>query len=190
MKSKWLVVIALISAVLLSSCAGMIGPRDVVFPVAKLQQSLDKRLPFSKRYFGLIDVTANHAQLAFSADDGHTSGQNERLLIDLDVTMGFPLLNKSWPGKMLVSGVLGLDTAHNAVVLNDARVEKLALDGMDKAYSGQTAQIGSALVGELLQRVPLYTFKPDDLRFAGVSFLPTKIVTQSDKLVVTFEPQK
>ncbi|MDP5008754.1 MAG: DUF1439 domain-containing protein [Glaciimonas sp.] len=168
----------------------MIGPRDVNFPLNKLQQSLDNRLPFSKKYFGLIEVTATHAQLALQAEQASTQGKNGRILVDMDVTMGFPLINKPWPGKLLVSGVLSVDAARNAVVLNDPRVESLTLEGMSKAYTSQTTQIGGALVGELLQKVPLYTFKPDDLRFAGVAFLPTKIVTNVQGLIVTFVPQK
>ena len=183
MKSKWLAVFALIGVFLLSSCAMLIGPRDVDFPLTKLQQSLNKRLPFTKRYLGLIEVTATHAQLGLAADQG-------RLLIDMDVTMGVPLAGKSWTGKLSMSGVMALDAEHNAVVLNDTRLDKVALDNLDGAYSGQATQIGGLLARELLQTIPLYSFKPDDLRYVGVSFVPTKITTKVDRLVVTFEPQK
>ncbi|WP_161539926.1 DUF1439 domain-containing protein [Glaciimonas sp. PCH181] len=175
--------LALIGAVLLSSCAMLIGPRDVDFPLAKLQESLNKRLPFTKRYLGLIEVTATHANLALDATQG-------RLLIDMDVTMALPVAGKSWTGKLAISGVMALDPAHNAVVLNDTKLDKVAIDNMDGAYNGQATQIGGLLARELLQTIPLYTFKPEDLRYVGVTFAPTKIVTKADRLVVTFEPQK
>src|SRR5437660_3258256 len=126
MKLKQLAVCALIGVFLLSACAMLIGPRDVDFKLVKLQQSLNKRLPFGKRYLGLIEVTADHAQLGLAADQG-------RLLVDMDVTMGLPLAGKSWSGKFSMSGVMALDTTHNAVVLNDTRLDKVALSGADGA---------------------------------------------------------
>lgn len=185
MKLKRLAVfsVALIAAFLLSSCAMLIGPRDVDFPLVKLQESLNKRLPFTKRYLGLIEVTATHANLALDASQG-------RLLIDMDVKMGLPVAGKSWTGKLDISGVMALDAAHNAVILNDTTLDKVALDNMDGAYNGQATQIGGLLARELLQTIPLYSFKPEDLRYVGVTFVPTKIVTKADRLVVTFEPQK
>ncbi|MGS0744182.1 DUF1439 domain-containing protein [Glaciimonas sp. GG7] len=183
MKCKWLTVLALAGVFLLSSCAMLIGTRDVDFPLPKLQESLNKRLPFTKRYLGLIEVTASNAKLALDETQG-------RLLVDMDVIMGLPLIGKSWTGTLSMSGVVALDAAHNAVVLNDTHLDKIVLGNMDNAYSGQATQIGGLLARELLQSVPLYSFKPEDLRYVGVTFAPTMIVTKADRLVVTFEPQK
>ena len=183
MKLRWMAIFALISVFLLSSCAMLIGTRDVDFSLISLQQSLNKRLPFTKRYLGLIDVTASNAQLALDADLG-------RLHVDIDVTMALPLARKSWSGKLAMSGVVTLDAAHNAVILNDPQLDKITLANLDGAYSEQATQIGGLLARELMQSVPLYSFKPEDLRYVGVTFVPTKIVTKADRLVVTFEPQK
>jgi len=177
------VLFILFATLLLSSCAALIGPRDVEFPLAKLQQSMDKRLPFSQRYMGLFEVTANKAQLALPAGQG-------RLSIDTDVTVALPMLGKSWSGKMEISGVLALDNPHNAVTLTEPRLDQLTLNGVDKTYAAQVTQIGNLLAGQLLNQVPLYTFKPEDLRYAGVAFMPTRIATKPEQLVVTFEPQK
>lgn len=173
----------LLATLLLSSCAALIGPRDVEFPLAKLQQSVDKRLPFSQRYLGLFEITADQARLALPA------GQN-RLSLAADVTVALPLLGKSWRGKMAISGVLALDNPQNAVTLTEPRLDRLTMDGMDDAYAAQVTQIGNLLARQLLANVPLYTFKPDDLRYAGAAFMPTKIGTKPEQLVVTFEPVK
>ncbi|MFC5476123.1 DUF1439 domain-containing protein [Paraherbaspirillum soli] len=190
MKSTWLspsalasLLTALFAALLLASCAALIGPRDVEFPIAKLQQSVDKRLPFSKRYLGLFDVTAEQAQLSLPAD------QN-RLMVDTNVTIALPLLGKSWHGKMAISGVLALDNPNNAVVLAEPKLDNLTLEGLDQTYAAQVSQIGDLLARQLLLNVPLYTFKPADLHLLGVDFLPTKIGTKPNSVVVTFEPVK
>lgn len=170
-------------ALLLSSCAAFIGPRDVAFPLTKLQQSVDKRLPFSQRYLGLFEITANKAQLSLPTE------QN-RLSMATDVTVAMLLLGKSWSGKMAISGVLTLDNPHNAVTLQEPKLDSLVLNGLDDTYAAQVTQIGNLLARQLLNGVPLYTFKPEDLRYAGVAFMPTKIGTKPENLMVTFEPVK
>ncbi|WP_211451792.1 DUF1439 domain-containing protein [Collimonas antrihumi] len=175
--------LALCTTLLLSSCAALIGPRDVEFPLTKLQQSVDKRLPFSQRYLGLFEITANKALLSLPPE------QN-RLSMATDVTVAMPLLGKSWSGKMAISGVLTLDNPHNAVTLLEPKLDSLMLDGLDNTYAAQVTQIGNLLARQLLAGVPLYTFKPEDLRYAGVAFMPTRIGTKPENLVVTFEPVK
>ncbi|MBC7490132.1 MAG: hypothetical protein H7240_09465 [Glaciimonas sp.] len=153
-------------------------PAQWQFSIIKMQESLNKRLPFTKRYLGLIEVIANYTTLALDEKQGH-------LIINMDVKMGLPLADKSWNEKLSMSGVITLNAARTTVLLNNIR-----LDNMDNAYIGQVTQIGVLLAREVLQTVPLYSFKPEDLRYVGVTFVPVKIVTKSDRLVVTFEPQK
>lgn len=181
--TKMPVLLGLLATLLLSSCAVLIGPRDVEFPLAKLQQSVDKRLPFSQRYLGLFEITADKAQLSLPPE------QN-RLAMTTDVILTMPLLGKSWNGKMAISGVLFLDNPHNAVTLQEPKLDSLVLDGLDNTYAAQVTQIGNLLAHQLLTNLPLYTFKPEDLRYAGVAFMPTKIGTRAENLVVTFEPVK
>lgn len=177
------VLAALSAALLLAACAALIGPRDVAFPLAKLQQSVDKRLPFSQRYLGIFEITASQAQLSLPPE------QN-RLAMNTDVTVALPLLRKSWSGKMAISGILTLDNPHNAVTLAEPKLDSLVLNGMDDSYAAQVTQIGNLLAHQLLASLPLYTFKPEDLRYAGVAFMPTRIATRPENLVVTFEPVK
>ncbi|WP_052134657.1 DUF1439 domain-containing protein [Collimonas arenae] len=190
MKSIWpasskaiTMLLALAAALLLASCAALIGPRDIAFPLTKLQQSVDKRMPYSQRYLGIFEITADKAQLSFPA------GQN-RLAMNTDVTVALPLLGKSWSGKMAISGVLTLDNAQNAVTLTDPKLDSLVLNGLDNTYAAQVTQIGNLLAQQLLTKLPLYTFKPEDLHYAGVAFMPTRIASKPENLVVTFEPVK
>lgn len=181
--TKMPVLLVLLAMLLLSSCAALIGPRDVEFPLAKLQQSVDKRLPFSQRYLGLFEITADKAQLSLPPEPN-------RLAMTTDVVLTMPLLGKSWNGKMAISGVLFLDSPHNAVTLQEPRLDSLLLNGLDNTYAAQVTQIGNLLAHQLLANLPLYTFKPEDLRYAGVAFMPTRIGTRAENLVVTFEPVK
>ena len=46
------------------------------------------------------------------------------------------------------------------------------------------------MADQLMHETPIYTFKPDELRYAGVQFVPTQIRTTGNGLTVTFEPVK
>jgi hypothetical protein len=75
-------------------------------------------------------------------------------------------------------------------LLGDPRVDELDIDGLERGVGSQLAGIASFLAQALLGDLPVYTFAPGTLRYAGVSFSPVKIVTRSDRVVVTFAPVK
>jgi hypothetical protein len=110
----------------------------------------------------------------------------------MDASIAPPFMAKPWKGSFTLSGMLALDPARRAVVLADPRMENFALDGVDtgSGYTKQIARIGGLLAEQILKDTPLYTFGPDDFRYAGTSFLPSKITTKSNGLVVTFEPAR
>lgn len=166
---------------LLASCATLLGPRQVEVPLSTLQASLENRFPFNNRYLELFDIQVSSPRLTLQP------GTN-RVVTTLDASIAPFLVKKSWKGNLALSGILAIDPARNAVVLTDPRVEQLHFDGLDAAYAPQVTRIGSLLAMQLFKDMPLYTFHPHDFRYAGASFLPTKISTKASGLVVTFEP--
>jgi hypothetical protein len=43
-------------------------------------------------------------------------------------------------------------------------------------------------MNQLVRDVPVYSFRPQDLRYAGTQFVPTRLETVPGALVVTVEP--
>jgi len=175
-------VLSLLGLLLLASCAGLIGPRDVEVPVSRLQQGLERRFPYNQRYLGLFDVTAVNPRLAMQPE------QN-RIATSLDLSVAPVLaLGRGIRGSLTVSGVPRVDMSRGVLLLGDPRVDELRIPGLDQAFGGQLANIASFLAAQLLGDLPVYSFSSSDLRYAGVQFAPQKIVTQPDRLVVTFAP--
>ena len=106
----------------------------------------------------------------------------------MDATIAPPFTNRSWNGSFSVSGQLRFDPARNALVLGEPRVEAFNVIGLDPLYANQITKVGSLIAEQLLKDVPLYTFRPEDLRYAGTVFTPTSITTRPDSLVVSFAP--
>jgi hypothetical protein len=45
-------------------------------------------------------------------------------------------------------------------------------------------------MNQLVRDVAIYSFRPEDLRYAGMQFVPTRLDTVSGALVVTVEPAR
>ncbi len=166
---------------LLAGCASLVGPRDVTIPIEKLQASLAARFPFQQRYLDVLDITATNPRLQLQP-------ASNRMTATVDAKIAPLFMRRSFTGSFTLSGMLAIDAAGNAVVLRDPRMENLTLDGVDANLTGQLARISGSLAQGVVGDVPLYRFDPAQFRTAGVQFLPTRIVTTPQALVVTFEP--
>lgn len=181
LKTTLLLLPVLLATLLLTSCAHLLGPRDVEVPLSTLQASLNNRFPLNNRYLELFDINISSPRLAFQP------GTN-RIVTTLDAAIAPMWIKKSWKGNFALSGVLALDSARQAVILTDPRVENMNIDGVDPSYANQVAKIGGFLATQVFKDIPLYTFTSHDFRYGGTSFFPTKINTKTNGLVVTFEP--
>ncbi|SMP59931.1 DUF1439 domain-containing protein [Noviherbaspirillum suwonense] len=181
MKQLWAVLPA---ALLLASCAALIGPRDVEVPQARLQESLEHRFPFNQRYLGLLDVSAVNPRVALLPEQNRISAA-----MDLSVRPAFGA-GSGMRGSLTVSGVPRVDAARGVLLLGEPRVDDLNIDGLERGVGSQLAGVASFLAQTLIGELPVYHFAPETLRYAGVSFSPVKIVTRPDRVVVTFAPVK
>jgi hypothetical protein len=61
---------------------------------------------------------------------------------------------------------------------------------MDSDRVRELGHAADVLVNQLLRDMPVYSFHPEDLRYAGVQFLPTRLETAPGALFVTLEPAR
>ncbi len=165
----------------LAGCAGLAGPRQVELPLTKLQASMDKRFPLNKRVMEWLDIELSHPQLA--VQEG-----SERLMLSLEATVAPPFSSSSWHGSLVMSGLLVLDAARSGLYLEQARVERFDIDGNDAIRQRLVGKAGNFLLDQLVRDKPLYSFRPDQLRYGDVQFVPAAISTTPRGLLVTLEP--
>jgi hypothetical protein len=168
---------------LLASCASVLGPRDIELPLHKLQAGLDRRFPLNNRMLELFDVELTRPQLAIAHDDG-------RIGLVMDATVAPQFMRRSWRGSLALSGRLYLDNARNAVLMGEPRLDRFTVDGLDEARQRQLTRAANLLMEKVVADVPLYHFRPEDLRYGGVQFVPTRIATTPRGLLVSVEPAK
>jgi len=182
MKSILFRCLGMLLLAVLAGCASFTGPRDVDVPLEKLQRGLDRHFPVQQRVLAVFDVQLSQPRIAIE-------GMNDRvqLAARMDVS---PLLGRqSWQGALAISGRLVIDNARNAVFLRDARIDRFQLDALDGRTQQQVAAVADVLADKLVRDVPLYTFRVDELRYAGVQFIPTAIRTTPQGLLIHIEPQ-
>jgi len=180
---RLLVLTSLLLLTLLSGCASLLPPQEIEIPLSRLQQSIQKKFPYTERYFSLLDVTLSNPVLS-------TQPAADRMLIALDAQVLPPLIKTPWQGELLVSGSLRIDPARRVVLLTEPRLENIKLDAATGNYTSRVARLGKQLAEDLIGETVLHTFAPDAFVVAGKRFVPTGITTRKDSLVVSFEPAK
>ena len=178
-----LVLTSLMLLTFLSGCASLLPPQEIEIPLSRLQQSIQKKFPYTERYFSLLDVTLSNPVLS-------TQPAADRMLIALDAQVLPPLIKTPWQGELLVSGSLRIDPVRRVVLLTEPRLENIKLDAATGGYTSRVARLGKQLAEDLIGETVLYSFAPDAFVVAGKRFVPTRITTRKDSLVVSFEPAK
>lgn len=180
---RTLLSISLAAAALLAGCATLTGPREVEVPLERLQRGLEQRFPLQQRALGVFELQLSRPQVSVLRD-------NDRLALSADVSVTSPLLRQSLQGSVALSGRLLVDNVRNAVVLTDAHIDRFTVGGTDERTQGQLTAAANVVVERLVRDVPVYNFRPDELRYLGVQYIPTTIHTTRDGLSVRFEPAK
>ena len=166
---------------LVVACASIIGPRQIDLPQERMQQQLDHRFPLHQRALGVFEIELSHPRLDILAD-------SDRVSLTLDASVSPLLARQSWTGSMVISGRLQADQQRNAIYLRDAHVDRFVIDNLDEGRQRQIASVANLLSDKITRDVPLHTFRPEDLRYAGVQFVLTNISTRPGGLVATVAP--
>ena len=176
----FLIAASLVAAAALSSCASILGPREVDLPLSKLQAGLDRRFPVDNRLLELFDVRLSRPQLAVLPGD--------RVSLTVDASVAQSFLRNPLAGNLAFSGRLYVDQAKNGVYLAEPRLERFAISGLDESVSRQLARAANGLLDQAILDIPVYSFRMDELRYAGVQYVPTRIATTATGLRVSLEP--
>ena len=176
----FLIASSVAAAAALGACATILGPRDVDLPLSKLQAGIDRRFPMEHRVLELFDLRLSRPQLAV------LPGDRVALTVDANVAQSF--LRNPMSGTLAFSGRLVVDQARSGVYLAEPRLERFSITGMDDSVSRQLSRAANGVLARAVVDIPVYTFRLDELRYAGVQYVPTRIATTATGLRVSLEP--
>lgn len=179
-RRAFIVASSLVAAAALTSCASILGPREVDLPLSKLQAGIDRRFPMDNRLLELFDLRLSRPQLAVLPGD--------RVALTVDASVAQSFLRNPLSGSLAFSGRLYVDQAKNGVYLAEPRLERFTISGMDESVSRQLSRAANGLLDRAILDIPVYSFRMDELRYAGVQYVPTRIATTATGLRVSLEP--
>jgi hypothetical protein len=116
----------------------------------------------------VFDVTLSNPVVGLMPDANRVS-------VRLDAHFASPFLRQPVDGTFTLSSQLVYDGASRAVVLKAPNVESVDMNGEARAYAQQIEAAAALLATQVLAGYPVYTFKPEQLQFAGVNYEPGTI---------------
>lgn len=147
------------AAMLLSGCAGLLGPRTVEISREELLAKLGKQFPTTKRVMRLLDVTASLPTLEMQ-------GEQNRVLAGVDLTARELIMLQEYKGHVALSFGLRFEPKDLTIRLTNPKIEKVDIEGLPPVYQRALSGMGAQFAEESLQDYPVHQFKPEDLRAA------------------------
>ncbi len=154
----------------LGACASTFPfiPDHYTFSRGDVQKAVGRKFPYQKTVAQFVDVALANPVVGLQPE------QN-RVAVQLDAHFASPFLRAPVTGKFTVSGQLAYDAPSRSVVLKSPSVDGLTLDGDAQAFAQQVGAAAGMIATQLLTDYPVYTFKPEQLQFAGVNYEPGTI---------------
>jgi hypothetical protein len=155
----------------LAACASRVFPfipDHYTFSQQQVQDVIERRFPYRHTVSQLFDIALTDPVV------GLEPGAN-RVTVRLDAHVASPFLQQPVDGVFTLSSRLEYDAARHAVVLRSPSVDSVDVQGDARAYRQQLEAAGALVASQWLDGYPIYTFKPDQLQFAGVDYEPGTI---------------
>ena len=143
-------------------------PSHYTFSQQQVQEAVQRKFPYQRTISQVFQVQLANPVVGFLPD-------TNRVSIRLDAHLASPFLQEPVDGVFTLSSELAYDEASKSVVLKSPNVDSVNVSGGAQAYTQQINAAAALLATQLLSNYPIYTFKPEQLQFAGVNYEPGTI---------------
>ncbi|WP_175939783.1 DUF1439 domain-containing protein [Caballeronia sp. BCC1704] len=152
-------------------------PDHYTFSQKQVQEAVARKFPLERTARQIFDVVLSNPVVGMAAD-------RNRVTVRVDARLSTPFMPNPVNGAFTLSTQLAYDAPSRSVVLVSPTVDDSQLTGDAAQYNQQIAAAGALLAAQLLDRYPIYTFKPEELQFAGVSYEPGTITVLTNGIRV------
>jgi hypothetical protein len=143
-------------------------PSHYTFSQQQVQEAVQRKFPYQRTIQQVFDVALTNPVVGFLPD-------SNRVSVQLNARLASPFLRQPVDGVFTLSSELAYDEASKSVVLKSPNVDSVNVSGDAQAYTQQINAAAAVLATQLLTNYPIYTFKPEQLQFAGVNYEPGTI---------------
>jgi hypothetical protein len=152
-------------------------PDHYTFSQQQVQSAVQRKFPYRRQMQQLFDVSLTNPVVVLEPE-------RNRVAVRLDAQFASPLIEQPVSGVFTLSSELAWDSARRSVVLKSPSVDSVDMQGAAAAYGQQVGAVAALAAAQLLDNYPVYTFKPEQLQFAGVNYEPGTIVILSNGIRV------
>jgi len=138
------------------------------FSRGQMQDALARKFPFQRRFLGFFDVTLSNPQVSLDP-------ARNRIAIQADAVVESGLFRQPLTGPLAVSSGMHYDAPTRSIRLDQPSVDRFDLQNVPGGVGPQISAIGSLVAGQLLNDYAVYTFKPEQLKVAGIAVEPGTI---------------
>lgn len=149
----------------------------------ELQQSVNKQFPKAIGDKKTIQVTLGTP--ALTLDD-----KANRISAVVDTKVHTQLLPQDANGKVTVSSGIKYDESVHAIILDHPQIEHIAFAEASEEINQQLSFISSALVQQLLNDYPVYTFQPEQFVVGDTAYRPKDITIEKDSIKIQMASTK
>ncbi len=145
-----------------------------------IQAKLEEKLPLSKTYLFIIQVTLNNPRVIL--ENG-----SSKVTAGLDVIINIRLNNnpEHLGGSVDVSGGVVYLAEKGQFFLTDPVVESLTIQGLSPKYSDKVSIALTKALAEYYKRNPIYTLKATDIKQAAARLVLKDVIVENQELVIT-----
>ncbi len=155
----------------LSACASTTFPfipDQYTFSREQVQAAVARKFPYRHTVSQLFEVALTNPVVGFDP------GAN-RVTVHVDAHIESPFLQQPVDGAFVLTSQLQYDAPSHAIVLRSPSLDHVDVSGQARAYQQQIEAAGALAAAQWLDGYPIYTFKPEQLQFAGANFEPGTI---------------
>lgn len=181
MKRVAFVVVIILMALMAGAYYYFSGKEYVVrLSESDIQRKLEEKLPLTKTYLFIIQVTLNNPRV-------HLENGSKRVNAGLDVIFNITLNNHPKPigGTVDVSaGILYL-AEKGQFFLTSPIVEKLEVQGIPQQYTDKANMALTKALAEYYAKHPIYTLNTANTKQAAARMILKDVIVENKQLVVT-----
>jgi len=150
------------------------------FSEAQIQETLAKKLPMTKTYLFIIQVTLESPRVLLE------NGSN-RVNAGLDVSLNVTVDNNPEPlgGSIDLSGGVRYESEKGQFFLTDPVIEHLQVQGISPAYTTRVNDALTKALAEYYSERPIYTLSEFDAKQVAVQMVLKDVIVENKELVVT-----
>ncbi|WP_193161110.1 DUF1439 domain-containing protein [Microbulbifer hainanensis] len=153
---------------------------EIRIPESEIQAKLSEKLPRTKTYLGLFQLTLKNPRVQLLEDSGRI-----RAGLDLQLTIKLGGSREPLSGSVDASGLLRYAPEQGQFFLAEPQIEQLQIQGLPDKHSGKARAVITAALTEYFASHPVYRLKKDDARQAAARLVLKNVAVSGDELVVT-----